>query len=320
MPKISIVLPVRNAAQYLQSSLLSIYNQSFIDYELLIMDDGSEDHTLRLADYLTKGDPRVKIFERDHRGLVTTLNELLALADSPYIARMDADDIARPERLEKQAKHLDDHGDTGVLGSWVQTFGGKTEIWHFRRWDNFSRNLLFFGVTILCHPSWMVRREIYDRHKYDDAFRHIEDREWLARVAAAERQIQFIALPEILLDYRVHSASITGRRQAEQQRLTPLIIQNLLSEYGCALTSEQLDRFMKVVFTQECDLPEIALIGEVVEHVSTTIKESLADDHHVFREFWLKFCECNRAASTLVNKYLPDRRCNFLKYRELERC
>lgn len=318
MPKISIVLPVRNAAQYLQSSLLSIYNQSFVDYELLIMDDGSEDQTLRLADYLTKGDPRVKIFERDHRGLVTTLNELLALADSPYIARMDADDIARPERLEKQAKHLDDHEDTGVLGSWVQTFGGKTEIWHFRRWDNFSRNLLFFGVTILCHPSWMVRREIYDRHKYDDAFRHIEDREWLARVAAAERQIQFIALPEILLDYRVHASSITGRCLAEQQRLTPLIIQNLLSEYGCALTSKQLDRFMKVVFTQKCDLPEIALIGELVEHVSSTIKESLADDHHVFREFWLKFCECNRVASTLANKYLPDRRCNFLKYRELE--
>jgi len=318
MPKVSVLLPTHNAARHLPSALASLLAQTWEDFELLVMDDGSVDGTAGIVAEVAGQDRRVRLFRRPHRGLVATLNELVAHAQAPYIARMDADDIARPERLAQQVAHMDGHPRTGVLGCWVQTFGERTEVWHFRRWDNYSRNLMLFGVTVLCHPSWMVRRTLYERHPYDEAFCHIEDREWLARVAATEREVEFVALPRVLLDYRVHADSVTGRHQAAQQARTGTIVARLLAAYGCPLSAPELEQFMRVAFTRQCRADEIEPTGHLLRRISAEVGRQLPDEHRVFREYWLKFCACNRVARDLANALFPAADFQFLHYRELE--
>ena len=101
-PQVSILLPVYNAAQYILKAVDSILQQSLTDFELILIDDGSSDGTEQLVRQLAAKDQRIHLVQRPNKGLIATLNEGLALARSPLIARMDADDIAFPERLAVQ--------------------------------------------------------------------------------------------------------------------------------------------------------------------------------------------------------------------------
>ena len=217
---------------------------------------------------------------------------------------MDGDDIARSARLARQMAHLEAHPEVGVLGSWVQTFGAKSETWHFRRWDNFSRNLMLFGVTTLCHPSWMVRRELYEKYPYDPDFDHIEDREWLARVAVGEPETSFVALPEVLLDYRLHPDSVTGRHASLQQHKTREIVAALLAAHGVRLESGELDLYMKACLAEPVASDELGLIGALLDRVRQVTAKRLPDDFKVFREFWLKLCRRNDGGQALVNAFV----------------
>lgn len=211
MVSVSVIMPVFNIADFLSAAIDSITQQSLQNFELLIMDDGSTDNTLEIANEAAKKDKRIKVFPRKNRKVAACLNELVTLAKGEFVARMDGDDFSHPKRLEKQLAYLVKNTDTAVVGSWVKTFGNKQEVWHFRKWDNYSRNLLFFGVTVLCHPTWMLRKSLLLKYPYDDSFRFIIDREWLTRVASAEPSLKFVALPEVLLDYRIHESSVENK-------------------------------------------------------------------------------------------------------------
>ncbi len=102
IPQISILLPVYNTSQYILKAVNSILQQSLTDFELILIDDGSSDGTEQLVRQLADKDSRIRLVQRSNKGLITTLNEGVALARSPLIARMDADDIAFPERLAVQ--------------------------------------------------------------------------------------------------------------------------------------------------------------------------------------------------------------------------
>lgn len=115
MPKISVVMPAYNAEKYIGEAIESILNQTFKDFEFIIINDGSVDHTKEIIrEY---NDPRIVLLENDkNRGIVLSLNKGLDAATGKYIARMDADDIALKNRFERQVEYLDEHKDIGVLG------------------------------------------------------------------------------------------------------------------------------------------------------------------------------------------------------------
>src|SRR5215831_13102998 len=127
LPCVSVVLPVYNGEKYLAEALDSILQQTFNDYELIVIDDGSTDRSSAIIESYVKKDRRVIVHRQDNCGLIMSLNQGSSLARGKYIARMDADDVSLPQRLEKQLDYLEQRPDIGLLGTWIQDIGPNGE-------------------------------------------------------------------------------------------------------------------------------------------------------------------------------------------------
>ncbi|MCB1152084.1 glycosyltransferase [bacterium] len=211
-PIVSVLMPVHNGERYLASAVASILDQTFDDFELLIVDDGSTDASADIA--CAGDDSRVRYIRRAHAGLVATLNAGLALARGRYIARMDADDIALPTRLERQVAFLDEHPDIDIAGSFIAVIDGDDNVvdkWHVPC----SPDWLARRVALhppFAHPSVMMRREVIADRGYPDV-PHAED--YALWLSLADRA-RFANVPEVLLHYRRHEASVSTRHNTTQ--------------------------------------------------------------------------------------------------------
>ena len=208
-PAITIGMSVYNAARTLPLALRSILQQTSGDWELVVVDDGSTDRT---ADVLTRtSDPRIRVV-RDGRnlGLAARLNEIVAGARGELFARMDADDIAYPSRLEAQAAFLAAHDEVDLVGCGALVFGedgaplGRFPLRTTHEeicadpWSGFY----------LPHPGWMGRTAWFARNPYRPDYRKTQDQDLLLRTFDSSR---FACLPEILLGYRMEAASLAKR-------------------------------------------------------------------------------------------------------------
>ncbi len=208
-PAISVVLPAYNAARWIGESLESILSQSFDDFELIVVNDGSTDGTASVVERF--GDPRIRLMSNDtNRGIIFSLNRGIEESRGRYIARMDADDIARPERLARQIAFMEAHPEVGLCGTWARKFVPCGPRW-VQRGPTDSRSLkatLLFSTPFI-HPTVMIRRSVLSVHnlRYDQAFPMVEDyRLWCEMALTTELAI----IPEVLLEYRVSLASVTG--------------------------------------------------------------------------------------------------------------
>jgi glycosyltransferase involved in cell wall biosynthesis len=171
-PVVSVVLPAFNAAQSVGAAVESIRAQTLADWELLAVDDGSEDDTAGVLKSFARRNPRMRVLVRRHHGIVSTLNDGMAAARGRFIARMDTDDTAHPERLAEQASFLDTHPDVGVVGSLVDFGGdrGRNEGYALHvDWLNSlvtpgDIELNRFVESPFAHPSVMFRRELIALH------------------------------------------------------------------------------------------------------------------------------------------------------------
>ena len=109
MPRVSVIIPIFNSERYLSPAIQSIRSQRFADFELILLDDGSDDQSVEIAKCAAKEDPRVVCVRGDHRGVGYQRNAGVELAKAEFIAMMDSDDISLPDRLACQVRHLDDH-------------------------------------------------------------------------------------------------------------------------------------------------------------------------------------------------------------------
>ena len=221
-PDVSVVMPVRNGARWLRESVASVRSQRLSGLELLVIDDGSTDETPRILAEFAARDDRIRIIRQEPLGLVAALNRGLADARAPLLARLDSDDRARPERLERQARYLRDHPEVGLLGSWAEAIdaagnemGRKTP----ETKSDVLKHFLMRGNPFV-HSSVMLRTQLArDLRGFRQAFRAAEDYDlWLRMAEVAE----VANLPEILVDYRVHDAGVTNvqaLRQAFSARL-----------------------------------------------------------------------------------------------------
>jgi glycosyltransferase involved in cell wall biosynthesis len=208
-PTVSVVLPVRNGIRFLPEALESILEQTFGDFELIVMDDGSTDGTMELLDGYRKRDSRIHVYRREHRGLVASLNEGRALASGRYVAIMHADDVAFAERLERQVRHLDANPPLALLGTGhtqIDSEGlrrGKTS--YPASPEEVAQRLA--SKNCIAHPTVMFRRAMLDRvGSYRAPFFPCEDYDlWLR----ASEVYPLANLPEPLLAYRVHESSVS---------------------------------------------------------------------------------------------------------------
>ena len=211
-PLVTVAMSVHNAASTLESALRSILWQTFSDWELIIVDDGSTDETgLILSRF---NDARIHVVHGagGQQGLATRLNQCIELARGKYIARMDADDVAYPERIERQVRYLEAHSDIDLLGHGAVLFkedGQALGVYPTASEHEDICRRPWWGFP-LAHPTWMGKRSWFARHRYRDKLTKGQDQDLLLRSYRASR---FAALPDILLGYRMEgiSAGKSGR-------------------------------------------------------------------------------------------------------------
>lgn len=214
MISISVLIPVYNGERFLQESLDSIYGQSFTDYEIIIIDDGSSDNTQGIIENQT--DSRIKYYKNEHNmGIIASLNRGIELCQGKYIARMDADDIAEPERLKTQFGFLENNPNYVLLGSSITRFSESYTIIENRGSDDENSRAKLLFDTCINHPSAMLRTSIIKEHnlKYSKDFIHAEDYAFWVEMS---KYGAIGNLDAALLRYRLHGDNISMKFNEEQ--------------------------------------------------------------------------------------------------------
>ena len=224
-PAISVVLPVYNAERYLREAVDSILAQTFTDFELILINDGSTDGSGDICREYSQNDPRIVLIDRPNGGLVSALNDGIAKARAPLIARMDADDISMPERFACQYAHMMEHPNLAVLGSAIRLIdetGQITGLGSYPLSPTEVKDALTSGWNCpVAHPVAMMKRDVVlDIGGYRAAFTHAEDYDlWLRLV---ERDQGIANLPQTLLNYRTHGTNVSVVHQDKQRLATVL--------------------------------------------------------------------------------------------------
>ena len=202
-PKISIVMAAYNEEHYIARALDSIVAQTFVDWELIVIDDGSTDATADVVQRYADNDSRITLVSNESNlQLSASLNKGIALARADLIARADADDVNLPERLSTQYEYMQEHGEIDVLGTgaWLLDATGARVTTFCHPLTHAELKALPFLKIQFFHPSVMMRREFFDRAGlYDSRYPNAEDKEmWLRGLNA---DCCYANLPEPLIEY-----------------------------------------------------------------------------------------------------------------------
>lgn len=214
MPKVSVVMPIyKTKKEHLQEAIESILNQTFKDFEFLILDDCPEDNRENIV--LSYQDDRIKYIKNEQNlGITPSRNKLIDMAQGEYLAVMDHDDISLPQRFEKQVEFLDLNPSVGVVGCWVDCFPENQKL-HFPSNDMEIKKLLT-DICAIVHPSSMIRKSVLTDNnlRYEQMYSPSEDYcLWLRLI----EHTQFYNIPEVLFNYRLHPDN-TSKHQAQKMR------------------------------------------------------------------------------------------------------
>ncbi|MFN2145445.1 MAG: glycosyltransferase [Anaerolineales bacterium] len=215
MPSISVLMPCYNMAPTLEETLQSIASQTLTNFEVIAVDDGSEDQTAEILSRWAQADSRFKFLPIEHAGIIPALNAGLQTCQAELVARMDADDLMRPTRLEKQVAFMKDHPEVDLVSSLVAGFPAEELREGFRLYIDWLNSLSdhesicreIFVESPLCHPSVTFRKEAvlavggYQEHGWPEDYDL-----WLRGYLAGW---QFAKVPEVLVDWREHPERLT---------------------------------------------------------------------------------------------------------------
>lgn len=239
---VSVLMPVYNAREYVAEAIRSILNQTFDAFELIVIDDASTDGSTQII--LSFRDPRIRYFRNtENRHISRSLNRAIGEARGRYIARMDADDIALPHRLQTQFDFMQHHPQVDICGSWVEFFGDRKYTWKppvthetIRAWALFANPMI--------HPTIFAKRTFFERNTYDAAFDGAED--YALWVQAIDEAV-FANVAEVLLRYRFHDRQISTAKREEQRRLRLRLLNMMLQRLGIQAGPEELKRHFEVM-------------------------------------------------------------------------
>ena len=238
MTNITVLLPVYNGEEFLHGTMQSILNQTYQDFEFLIVDDGSTDSSQAIV--RNCDDPRIRLLvNRERLKLSGALNRGMKEAKGKYIARMDADDIALPDRLQRQFEYMERHPEIGMCGTGIEIFGSVK-----KRNDIYPKTVEDIKAYALfdcpfCHPTVMMRKKLFVEHDlwYDGSYYPTEDYELWARSISL---FPTMNLDEVLLRYRVHDGSMTGSDWDAMDQQALRIIRGLLRKLEIECSEEEL--------------------------------------------------------------------------------
>ena len=213
-PKISVIMSVYNGEKYLREAIESILNQTFTDFEFIIVNDGSTDNSLEIIQ--SYDDERIRIINNEKNiGLTKSLNKALKVAKGEYIARQDADDVSLPNRFEEQTKYFEEHPETALLGTGIYKIDKNGRIVGKRIvLAKTCGKYPFNGNRPLSHGCMMFKKKIIDELRgYNELFRYAQDYELWLRIT---KRYEVRNLTQTLYKLRVHDESVVSKRTAEQ--------------------------------------------------------------------------------------------------------
>lgn len=261
--KVTILLPAYNAALYLRDSLDSIMRQTFKDFDVLLIDDGSTDNTSKIAIEYSNIDKRIKYYKNEENiGLIKTLNKGLSLAKGEYIVRMDADDIMFDDRLYKQVEYMDSNLECLVCGGQMEYIGGLSGMAPILPQE--YEDLLYLSLINcpLYHPTVIIRNSAIKQFglKYNDSYKHAEDYKFWSDIIFSHPN-SIANIKDVVLFYRISNNQITAKYSDEQYLISKIVrrenVQHVLVPYGIKL-------------------PEVVNCG-IIEKVSLLIRKEHID-------------------------------------------
>lgn len=232
-PKVTVLMPAYNAEKYIAEAIDSILNQTFTDFEYLIIDDGSTDNTWKIIQEYARKDQRiVAVLNEKNLRISATLNRGIDLAKGEYIARMDADDWSYPERLEKQVDFMDKNPDMVVSGGTIEICDSELKFLNLRGYNLDDKNIRsrLFRYSPFCHPSIICKTEVAKKVEgYNLDLVVAEDYDFYFKMG---RFGLFGNLEDSLLRLRTHKNSLSATKARRQECLTIYIRIKAKIEYG----------------------------------------------------------------------------------------
>lgn len=224
-------MPARNAEAFIGDAIDSILSQTFERLELIVVDDGSTDSTAEIARGWASRDGRVEVISREAKGLSASLNEGVQACRGRFIARMDADDISLPFRIQRQVSELE-RLRVDVIGAWIRYVGGS-DNGQIEEYPTSDADIKFRMLlkSALAHPAVLARASVFRSYPYSSEFESAEDYELWTRMAIAG--VTFANIPEVCLLYRVHEGQVTSKSAVKQIDTAS----EVAGAYGAALFS-----------------------------------------------------------------------------------
>lgn len=310
MSEVTVLLPVFNGEEYLRETMHSILKQTYLNFEFLIIDDGSTDNSPEIINSFQ--DSRIRLLKNPTRlKLSGALNRGIEEARGKYIARMDADDIAFPNRLAAQVEFLDSHPEIGMCGTAIEIFGKEPE--RIDIYPKATEDIRSYGLfdCPFCHPSVMFRKELFNKFnlRYNGEYYPTEDYELWSRVIEL---FPTANLGQVLLRYRIHDKSMTGADWDEMDKKATDVIRPLLTEFHMEFTEEQLQLHRNIGRGRSCKLKNLQELHQAELWLAKLLKcngtkelynqESLAQ---VVSLVWFRLCVNSSSLGTRVlTRYL----------------
>lgn len=263
---VSIITSVYNCEDYVHEMIDSILNQTYSDWEMIIIDDASTDNTWeKVSQY---NDHRIiKIRNNNNVGLTINLNKALSICRGDYIVRIDGDDIACSERLEKQVKYMDEHSDVVLSGGWMQSFGNAHGIFRSALEDDILKINLLFNA-IMFHPTFIIRKECLESNKikYNEQLRYAQDYNLEYQLGQVGKLAN---IPEIVMKYRIHRGQVSCAKRYEQKKNADFTRRLLLGDLGITLSDIEMEYWSRFCLLDyhELDMIEkkcIEKIGKLI--------------------------------------------------------
>ena len=237
-PLVDVVMPVKDGAKTIRDAITSIQNQTYRNFRLVVIDDCSQDGTREIVEALAERDKRIVIHASPVGGVVAASNYGIEKCEAKYIARMDADDISLPRRLEHQVEFMEEHGEYAAVGSAIFCFGERLFVPAMLT-SPIKCSMALSLYSPICHPSTMFR----SRHlamlspPYRQSYEYAEDYDLFTRIVKFG---QVANLQNILFMYRVHGTQLSRIRARAQRRVAARIALNVIKERGFESQPEEL--------------------------------------------------------------------------------
>lgn len=278
---ISVILPVYNCSDFVSNSVNSILNQTFEDFELLIIDDASTDNTYEIVGALD--DPRIRIIKKpENTGYTNSLNMGIEMANGKYIARMDGDDFSYPQRFQKQIQFFNSNPDAIVCGTNYK-FMNSHEVNNHPSSPEEVRVHLLAGCYV-AHPTVMFKKEVLLKNnlRYNPEFEPAEDYNLWVEMS---RYGQIGNIPEVLLDYRTHINQVSQKFSGRQQRYTDHARLKMVSYLVPEMTKEQKSIHLSLVNPFASKRPEIWKMKKWVSSLKNANVEKGVFEQKILEDF-----------------------------------